>query len=429
MNLKRTALIAVLAAAAAVMLFFLFFRPPSTPAPFQGCPDQSLVYVYATEEQRKAADIIIADLKMMLQYQGINIVNLPVCAVPAPNLPEKFQVYPTILLRGNVSMPGEYISRTVNGYREVYPLIPAMIAQRRGVSLLYSYTGEVLVVQGSAPFTNVSVSTLLHVKDLLSTVFLVNITQVLPNVELASKFNILPGIVVRSSYNLSKGAPYIVELAPGLYTVAERYQISLLQYIGVFAYEIRSNPLAGFEDGVSLGVPGAPTLYLLEDYNCPFCAKFIINTGALLFELAKEGKIRVVFLDLVVHSEVAPLHAFARCLFNFTGNASLYFDLTRDLYRILLSGKTATLDDAVNFAKSRVAQNVVNASLDCSKGLRDEVLAKSSMLQNAGFTGTPTFVFWSDSTGRGLLIEGCMDVYVCIKDEDLLRIIEWLSKG
>ncbi|MEM3647176.1 MAG: hypothetical protein QW334_03415, partial [Thermofilum sp.] len=115
--------------------------------------------------------------------------------------------------------------------------------------------------------------------------------------------------------------------------------------------------------------------------------------------------------------------------FNLTGSADLYFDLTRELYRALLSGKQVTLEDAVSFARIGVPQDVVNASLACSRRLESEVLARSRSLQGAGFTGTPTFIFWNDLAGRGLLLEGCIDVNACITREDFLRILEWLRGG
>ena len=430
MELKRTVIVALATAAAvAVVMLLVFYRPASTPIQPQACPDQAVVYVYATEEQKKFADTIVADLKMMLQQRGVNIVNVPMCTLPAQSFPWKLQVYPAILIRGDVSVPPEYVSRTLDGYRELYPLVSLMLAHQMGVAL-FSYAGEAVLVPSAAPFANISVSTLQQAKEFLSWLFVVNVTQVSSShdAELASRLSFLPGIVVKSSYNLTLGAPYIVEVAPGAYALAERFQRAMLQYLGVFAYEVKSNPLSGLEDGVPFGA-GTVTLYLLEDYHCPFCAKFINSSGELLSELAREGRLRVVFLDLVVHAEVAPVHAFARCLFNLTGSADLYFDLTRELYRALLSGKQVALEDAVSFARIRVPQDVVNASLACSRRLESEVLARSRSLQGAGFTGTPTFIFWNDLAGRGLLLEGCIDVNACITREDFLRILEWLRGG
>lgn len=430
MESKRALLIALVAAALITVALLLgLFRPASAPTQPQECPEPSVVYVYASEEQKEAANDVVADLKMMLQYWGVNIVNVPMCTVSAQNFPWKLQIYPAMLVRGNVTLPREYVSRTLDGYRELYPLISAMIARQRGVNVIYSYAGEAVIVPGTAPLTNIPVSTQL-LRDVLSLVFLINVTQVSSYRDegIASQLALLPGVVVKSSYNLSLGAPYVVELAPGFYALAERFQRTLLQNLGVFAYEISRNPLSGLEGGVSLGASGDATLYLLEDYHCPFCAKFINSTGELLLELAREGRLRVVFVDLVVHSEVAPVHAFAQCLFNLTGNASLYFDLTRELYKALLSRNQVTLDDAVKFARTRVPQDVLNSSIACGKRFESEVLAKSISLRSLGFTGTPTFIFWNDLAGRGLLLEGCLDTRLCISREDFHRILEWLRK-
>jgi hypothetical protein len=436
----KVALIAAALAAALVAALLLLLRgaggplpPPFTgpPEPVARCAEPSLVYVYATDAQRKAADEITSTLKMMLQQGGVNIINLPVCAVPASSFERRFQVYPALLIRGNVTVPSKYVSSTFGEYKELYPLLSAMIAYYSGVQVSYGYSGEALLVAGTAPLTDLSQEPS-NLREILSQVFLVNVTKVekVSPGALPFKLEVLPAVLVRSDYNLSRGAPYIVSPGSGFYTVREDLHRSILQSFGVFAYELRRSPPQLLEEGVSMGSEGAPTLYILEDYHCPYCAKFYEANANLLLELVKQGKLRVVFVDLVVHPEVAPIHAFTWCLHNTTGNAYLYFNVSRSLYDLFSKGTSTSLDDAVKAALSLASPDVVNASKACMPRRQGTLQELSSSLRSLGFTGTPTFVFWNSATGKGLVVEGCLDLNVCIKEEDFTRVLEWLcSKG
>jgi len=142
----------------------------------------------------------------------------------------------------------------------------------------------------------------------------------------------------------------------------------------------------------------------------------------------KQGKLRVVFLDFVVHPEVAPMHAFTWCVYNRTGNAYLYFNVTRSLYELFSKGVSTSLNDTIKVASSFTSPEVINASKACMS-LRERLLQElSSGLKSLGFTGTPTFVFWDPATGRGLVVEGCLDWDVCIKEEDFVKVLDWLSQ-
>uniref|UniRef100_A0A7C4FEH2 Thioredoxin-like fold domain-containing protein n=1 Tax=Thermofilum pendens TaxID=2269 RepID=A0A7C4FEH2_THEPE len=425
-------LVAALAAAAVFLLGSsrLLPPPPAGPGgPGAECAAPSLVYVYATDAQRNAADEITSTLKVMLQQRGVNIVNLPVCVVPASSFEKKFQVYPALLLRGNVTVPSDYISYTFDDYKELHPLLSAIIAYYSGVQVSYGYSGEAFLVTGTAPLATIPQEPP-NLREILSQVFLINVTKVekIAPEALPFKLDTLPAVIVRSSYNLSRGAPYIIPLGDGFYTIREELRGNLLQSLGVFAYEIRRSPPSILEEGVSLGAAGAPTLYILEDYHCPFCAKFYQANAGLLLELVGQGRLRVVFVDLVVHPEVASTHAFTWCLYNETRNAYLYFNVSHGLYELFLKGTRTSLEDAVSIASNLASSEVINSSKACVPLRESSLQVLSKSLISLGFTGTPTFVFWNPATGKGLVVEGCLDWGVCIRKEDLVNVLDWLGR-
>uniref|UniRef100_A0A7J3X9H7 Thioredoxin-like fold domain-containing protein n=1 Tax=Thermofilum pendens TaxID=2269 RepID=A0A7J3X9H7_THEPE len=432
--LLAAVLIASLAAGAVLLLrgFEGSLLPsPTGPAePEAECAEPSIVYVYATDAQKHAADEVTSSLKMMLQQRGVNVINLPVCVVPASSFEKRFQVYPALLIRGNVTVPSDYVSCTFGNYKELYPLLSAIIAHYSGVQVSYGYGGEAFLVVSTAPLTSFPHEQP-NLGEILSRVFLVNVSSVekVTPEALPFKLEVLPAVVVRSDYNISGGAPYIVPLQGSFYTVREDLHRRLLQSLGVFAYELSRSPPPILEEGVSLGAAGAPTLYILEDYHCPYCAKFYKANTALLLELVKQGKLRVVFVDLVVHPEVAPMHAFTWCLYNRTGSAYLYFNVSSGLYELFLKSTTTSLDDAVRVALDFTSAEVINESKACMPLREHTIQELSSSLAKLGFTGTPTFVFWNPATGRGLVVEGCLDWDVCIKEEDFVKVLNWLSQA
>ena len=72
----------------------------------------------------------------------------------------------------------------------------------------------------------------------------------------------------------------------------------------MFAVNIEQNVAAGYVDGPSSGAP--ITIVAAEDFACPYCER-VSNT---LDDLVKEydGKVRVVFKNMVVHPQVMNAH-------------------------------------------------------------------------------------------------------------------------
>ena len=72
----------------------------------------------------------------------------------------------------------------------------------------------------------------------------------------------------------------------------------------MFAVDIAQNVKTGFVDGPSSGAP--VTIVAAEDFACPYCER----VSGTLDELVKEynGKVRVVFKNMVVHPQVTNAH-------------------------------------------------------------------------------------------------------------------------
>ncbi|MFN3804254.1 MAG: DsbA family protein [Pyrobaculum sp.] len=86
---------------------------------------------------------------------------------------------------------------------------------------------------------------------------------------------------------------------------------------------------------ISFGQPDATTLLIeLYDLHCPYCAKAHEQLDPLYGQLIREGKLRVVFLDLVVHPEAVPAHRLLHCAYRELGDAT--FGLISRLYEVFL---------------------------------------------------------------------------------------------
>jgi protein-disulfide isomerase len=72
----------------------------------------------------------------------------------------------------------------------------------------------------------------------------------------------------------------------------------------MFAVDIQQSVAGGFAEGPAGGAP--VTIVVAEDFACPYCEKVSVT----LDELVKEynGKIRVVFKNMVVHPQVTNAH-------------------------------------------------------------------------------------------------------------------------
>jgi protein-disulfide isomerase len=392
----------------------------------ESCPTPSLVYVYVTEQQKNAADAITSAFKTVLNQYGINIINTPVCTLPASSLPQKLRIYPALLYKGEIQSLQKYTVGKIGDYNILAPTISATFAYYQGVNTTYGVTAEALIVESDAPYAKVNLTDK-DLKTLLSEVAVANITKVtrLKPDEAGVKVPYAPTILFKSDYNLSQGVRYIVRLKNNIYTVTNETQRALASYLGLTILETRVPPDPLLDKGINFGSPSAITLYILEDYHCPFCADFITNLGGYLQSLVREGKIRLVFIDLIIHPEVTSMHAFTRCVYNLTGDSEVYFNITRELYK---KGISTTINDTKLIALKYLPQQLVQKALECSNTTENLVLQDSQQLTSLGFTGTPTLIFWNNTTQKGLIIEGCLQQHPCMTEEQLNNILQWLGK-
>jgi len=430
MKKEHVLLIVATALVAIGLLAFLTLKGlvplPSTQPQAPGCPSPSLVYVYENEQQKNAMDSITSAFKSILQsYYGINIINTPVCSVPASSLPQRLRVYPALLYKGDLPALAQFTSGSVGEYKVISPSISAVLAYYQGVSPSFGATAEAVIVESSAPFAKINISEQ-QLRDLLTQVALANISKIstAKPEDLGVPLQTLPAVVFRSDFNLSEGVPYLVKLRDNIYGLSNNTQRSLMEYLNVGVYETHSPPPSLLENGVAYGEDVPITLYILEDYHCPFCADLITNMGSYLQSLVKENRIRLVFVDLIVHPEVTDMHAFTRCVYNYSRDSSAYFNITRDLYA---SGVSTTLSDARKIALRYLPDTIVEKALACANSTVAEVQQNAQQLLNIGYTGTPTLFFWNKDSRKGLVVTGCLQLKPCITQEQFASMLSWLE--
>ncbi|ABL77436.1 DsbA family protein [Thermofilum pendens] len=425
------ALLAVAVAVAAGLSLLLLKQaapPGSVQQPQPSCQPTSLVYVYLDEAQKNLGDTITSNFKVVLQQYGINIVNVPVCYLPASSLPEKLRVYPALLLKGNISALEQLVVGEVGGYKVLNPGVSAYMASSAGASPVFTYQSEAIIVNSTAPFTGIRAGED-DMRRILSQLSLSNVSRITYVTPSSVSFTLtrLPAIVFKSDYNLSKGYAFIKPLGNGYYTFREDVSGRVLEYFGVQVYEIRTPPPSYLaREGVPVG-SSSLTLYILEDYHCPFCAKLMASLGDTFTRLAKSGSLKVVLVDLIVHPEVAEMHALAKCVYNKTGDGYLYFNLSRKLYDKLNQGVSTTLEDLSSIASTYTGKALIDECLKQVNAGAEHVRSLSQKLISDGYTGTPTLIFWNPEKGKGLVVPGCLDINACMTQGQLDEVLSWLK--
>lgn len=424
----------VLVVAAVSLALLYIWLPKLTQGqqpPIASCPEPSIVYVYANEDQKNAADTVTSTFKtVLLNYYNINVINTPVCSLPAQSIPVKLRVYPSLLLRGQIPSLKQFTTGRAGEYEVITPLISAVLAYYSGVNVTFGVSAEAIVLESTAPFAKLNVSER-SLREALSQIALAEITNIsrLKPEEIGLSTNRLPTVVFKSDYNLSEGVPYIVKLRGNIYGLAQDQESRLAEYLNIGVYEIRAPPPVLLERGVSYGSAAPTTLYILEDYHCPFCAAFHRDLDDHIASLVKQGKLKVVFVDLVVHPEVAVMHAFTKCLYNLTGNAEVYFSITRELYALFSGGVQTNVNHTKAIASKYISAGTIEEAQACAENMSANVQQYAQQLANEGFTATPTLVFWNASKGEGLVVVGCLQAQPCITQEQFDSILTWLGRG
>jgi len=383
---------------------------------------KALVYVYEGEAQREAAKNAFQLLDIVFRNSGISLQGVEKCVVPARGVGKKLRVYPVILYRG-IPQLDKYSVGEVDGFKALGPHFSLGLAERIGVKPVFSYSAAAVIVEGDAPFTQVKVN-LDELRGFLTQMAVANITKIekVKAGDIPLKLKYLPTVVFVSNNPLAEGLDYLTPAGNGYYVPGDFAQKILPRYLGARGIETSEPPPQQLEKGPVVGGEAKLELYILEDYWCPFCGKFYKDTGDELTRLIKDGTLRVHFVDLIIHPQVVPLHAFADCLYNKTRDGWKYLNLTLKLYGMLDSGKTPRLEDAKAAAEKIFGPDAVKEALSCMNATAKNIEARNQELGKLGFSATPTFYLWNPELKKGLIVRGY------ITPDQLDQIVEWASQ-
>lgn len=135
------------------------------------------------------------------------------------------------------------------------------------------------------------------------------------------------------------------------------------------------------EWAISFGNRNASVVLIeLFDLHCPACAYAHNQLDPLYRELIREGKIRIIFLDLIVHREAVLAHRLLHCAYSKLGEET--YELITQLYRV---DKTKQIE----LLKQYMCDNAPSEE-DFKKAAEDII----SYLLSRGVRqiGTPTFI-------------------------------------
>ena len=397
-----------------------------------GCGAPAVAVVYA-EGQEKLAEKM-AEL-LSKQVKGDVPPGTRFCVVPvagAPGLGEA-RVLPLILV--DASNVSGRLARTllntsiVDGWRPVRYDVDAVFAVQVAYHYqlkerpLYHYKAELVIVQGHLNITRADVNAIRNDKAFLDLVAAVaatgisNVTEAEPGNVPLPRGAALPTLLYHSSQNLSDGVPSLRNIGDGYYTLTSvDYSRVLLGRGYVEAREVPGNPpLAMLAERPSIG-RGSIGIAVFEDFMCPFCARFYNETMPYLLGLARQGKVRIYFLDLLIHAnveQVVRLHRLLDCYYAETHNSTGYLEAVEEIYRVvwrdmnlIQSGKAGTdrLTKDLDRLYSELRERL-NASTECPEaqaalGLGD------SLAKLYGVRGTPGFLAWRNGTGFVVVTEG-----------------------
>ncbi len=159
------------------------------------------------------------------------------------------------------------------------------------------------------------------------------------------------------------------------------------------------------------GDPNAPvTLSVYSDFQCPFCARFFVNTEpGIIDEYIKTGKVLLVFEDLPLkelHPNALAAHEASRCVAD--QGAPLYWAMYDALF-LSQSEWSEQADPQPTFA--RLADEIgadVDALKECiAGGAKQAAIAQSVVDADAlGFSGTPSFRVTNNASGESHNIVG-----------------------
>ncbi len=396
------------------------------------CGSPAVAVVYAEGQEQLAEKM--AEL-LSQQVKGDVPPGTRFCVVPvagAPGLREA-RVLPLILVKAS-NVSGRLAKTLLNtsivdGWRPVRYDVDAVFAvqvayhYRLKERPLYHYKAELVVVQGHIPVTRADVKAIERDKAFLDLVAAVaatgisNVTEAEPGSVPLPRGAALPTLLYHSNQNLSAGVPSLKSLGDGYYTLTSvDYSRVLLGRGYVEAREVPVNPpLALLASRPSVG-KGSVGIAIFEDFMCPFCARLYNETMPYLLQLAEQGKVRIYFLDLLIHAnvkQVVELHRLLDCYYARTHNSTGYLHAVEEIYRVVWrdmsliqsrrAGTDKLLRDLDNLYKELSKR--LNASPDCPEATSALGLG-DSLAKLYGIRGTPGFLAWRNGTGFVVVTEG-----------------------
>ena len=160
------------------------------------------------------------------------------------------------------------------------------------------------------------------------------------------------------------------------------------------------------------GDPNAPiTIYEYSDYECPFCARHVIQTEpALLAGFAENGVVKFVFRDMPlssIHPNALAAAIAAQCMGE--QDIVLFWQMHDRIFRT--QKQWAPREEALSFF-SELAQELgadptqYGSCMANNETQLTKVNESLSEAQSLGFTGTPSFRFVFEETGEAFSLTG-----------------------
>ncbi len=160
------------------------------------------------------------------------------------------------------------------------------------------------------------------------------------------------------------------------------------------------------------GDPNAPvTVYEYSDYECPFCARHVIQTEpALLAAFGESGAVKFVFRDMPLsslHANALSASIAANCVAE--QDVVLFWQMHDRLFRT--QKEWAPLEEALSYFAGLAQELGVDPTqygscMANSGPLVEKVNASLEEARSFGFTGTPSFRFVYEETGEAFSLTG-----------------------
>ncbi len=194
----------------------------------------------------------------------------------------------------------------------------------------------------------------------------------------------------------------------------------LTQYIAYEQIHVETNVEPRIDNATPiLGSRNAPVyLFIYEDTHCPFCALFYHESMNALLKLVKEGKLTIVFKNLIVHPESRLQHVYIEAAYLATRNATMVLEVMKNIYEKLydlcfvkkkcyenIVDKTISDASVISLIEKygKIRISALNKYLNASSKVVDEDSAEAL---SYGISGTPGFLIWNRVKHYGLVVVG-----------------------